>query len=416
MKTPLYILTFCVIAVASEPSKGDDNLAALSDLALQPPQVTAEFDPDTVKSARGAQGVPAIERAANGRLWASWYAGPSPRGVESSKSYVVLATSGDDGVTWTEQLLVRARRFVHTYDPCLWIDPRGRLWFFWAQSAGVQDGRMGVWAIVSEIPGADKPEWSEPRRIANGVMLNKPTALKNGDWLLCIGLWRDNTNVPNVSFDPDELAPYTVEMLTHDLGEERGSNVFRSTDEGASFERIGQVRIPGTRVDEHMIVERHDGSLWMLLRNTGGIAQSVSTDGGQTWKEGSIYLEGRTFANKRFFVRRLQSGALLMVRNNAPDGKRSHLSAFLSGDGGVTWSDGFLLDERESSYPDGVQAGEGTIYIIYDHQRYTLNRQGEEGVGSVQLAVFREDDIRAGKPVTDEARLKVDVTKLKSKN
>jgi hypothetical protein len=117
------------------------NSAALPDLALQPPRVTAEFDPDTVKSTRGAQGVPAIERAANGRLWAAWYAGPSPRGVESSRSYVVLATSGDDGVTWSEQLLVRARRFVHTYDPCLWIDPQRRLWFFWAQSAGVQDAR-----------------------------------------------------------------------------------------------------------------------------------------------------------------------------------------------------------------------------------------------------------------------------------
>jgi hypothetical protein len=387
--------------------------AALPDLALQPPRVTAEFDPDTVKSARGAQGVPAIERVANGRLWAAWYAGPSPRGVESSKSYVVLATSGDDGVTWSEQLLVRAPRFVHTYDPCLWIDPRGRLWFFWAQSAGVQDGRMGVWAIVTENPGAAEPKWTEPRRIANGVMLNKPTALKNGDWLLCIGLWRDNTNVPNVHFDPDDLAPYTVKMLTHDLGEERGSNVYRSTDEGASFERIGQVRIPGTRVDEHMIVERRDGSLWMLLRNTGGMAQSVSTDGGRIWKEGSIYLEDRTVANKRFFVRRLRSGALLMVWNNAPDGKRSHLSAFLSDDDGATWSDGFLLDERESSYPDGVQAGDGTIYIIYDHQRYTLNRHGEEGVGSVQMAVFREGDIRAGKPVSDEARLKINVTRLR---
>ena len=333
--------------------------------------------------------------------------------MESSKSYVVLATSGDDGVTWSEQLLVRASRFVHTYDPCLWIDPRGRLWFFWAQSAGVQDGRMGVWAIVTEDPGVDKPVWTAPRRIANGVMLNKPTALKNGDWLLCIGLWRDNTNVPNVSFDPDDLAPYTVEMLTHDLGEERGSNVYRSTDEGASFERIGQVRIPGTRVDEHMIVERHDGCLWLLLRNTGGMAQGVSTDGGRTWKEGSIYLEGRTFANKRFFVRRLRSGALLMVRNNAPDGKRSHLSAFLSDDDGATWSDGFLLDERESSYPDGVQAEDGTIYIIYDHQRYTLSRQGEEGVGSVQMAMFREDDIRAGKPVSDEVRLKINVTRLR---
>ncbi|MFT4692851.1 MAG: hypothetical protein ACI9OD_005091 [Limisphaerales bacterium] len=397
----------CAVALLAQAS------AELPDLALQPPRVTAEFDPDTVKSARGAQGVPAIERAANGRLWASWYAGPSPRGVESSKSYVVLATSGDDGVTWSEQLLVRAPRFVHTYDPCLWIDPRGRLWFFWAQSAGVQDGRMGVWAIVTEDPGAEKPEWTEPRRIANGVMLNKPTALKNGDWLLCIGLWRDNTNVPNVSFDPDDLAPYTVEMLTHDLGEERGSNVYRSTDEGASFERIGQVRIPGTRVDEHMIVERRDDSLWMLLRNTGGMAQSVSTDAGRTWEEGTMYLEGRTVANKRFFVRRLRSGALLMVRNNAPDGKRSHLSAFLSDDDGATWGSGILLDERESSYPDGVQAEDGTIYIIYDHQRSTLNRHGEEGVGSVQLAVFREDDIRAGKPVSDGARLKADVTRLR---
>ena len=107
MKTPLSILTFCVITLACEFSKGDDNLATLPDLALQAPRVTAEFDPDTVKSARGAQGVPAIERAANGRLWAAWYAGPSPRGVESSRSYVVLSTSRDDGKTWTEKLLVR---------------------------------------------------------------------------------------------------------------------------------------------------------------------------------------------------------------------------------------------------------------------------------------------------------------------
>jgi hypothetical protein len=32
----------------------------------------------------------------------------------------------------------------------------------------------------------------------------------------------------------------------------------------------------------------------------------------------------------------------------------------------------------------------------------TLNRAGRWGVGSVQLAVFGEEDVRAGKPVTDE--------------
>jgi hypothetical protein len=71
------------------------------------------------------------------------------------------------------------------------------------------------------------------------------------------------------------------ESSLHDLGEERGSNVYRSSDEGKTLKRIGQVRIPGTRVDEHMIVQRGDGSLLMLLRNTGGIARSVSGDGGE---------------------------------------------------------------------------------------------------------------------------------------
>jgi hypothetical protein len=410
------VLTLTVLSVTAPADERipPRDAAELPDLALLPAAVLAEIGPTNAKGARGAQGVPAIERTAKGRLWAAWYAGRSPRGVESSSSYCVLATSGDDGRTWTETLVIQPRRFVHTYDPCLWIDPSRRLWFFWAQSAGVQDGRMGVWAMVTEDADVEAPQWSAPRRIANGVMLNKPTVLANGDWLLPVGLWRDNTNVPNVTFDPDELAPYTVEMLVHDLGEERGSNVYRSADRGRTFERIGQVRVPGTRVDEHMLVERRDGSLWMLLRNTRGIAESVSKDGGRTWSAGTIRMPGRTFANKRFFVRRLRSGALLLVRNDSRDGERSHLTAFVSDDDGATWQGGLTLDARESSYPDGVQADDGRIYVVYDHQRYTRNRAGDPGVGSVQMAVFREEDARAGKPVSDAVRLQRDVTRLRS--
>ena len=146
----------------------------LPDLSLQPAQILTEFGPDHVKSSRGAQGVPAIERAADGRLWAAWYAGRSKRGVESPSSYVVLATSGDDGAHWKEKLVLQAPRLCHTYDPCLWVDPAGKLWFFWAQSAGLQDGRMGVWAMTTQEANLESPNWSEPRRISNGVMLNKP--------------------------------------------------------------------------------------------------------------------------------------------------------------------------------------------------------------------------------------------------
>jgi hypothetical protein len=104
-----------------------------------------------------------------------------------------------------------------------------------------------------------------------------------------------------------------------------------------------------------------------------------------------------------------------MVRNDPPMGQRSHMTAFVSDDDGITWKGGLVLDERESSYPDGVQTADGTLYIIYDHQRYTLNRNGQQGVGAVQMAVFREADVRAGKPTTDKVRLRSVITQLRER-
>lgn len=408
---PLLFFALGVYATA-----GDVGAASpLPDPALQPPRIVSSPGEEFSKSNRGAQGVASIERAPGGRLWAAWYTGTARAGVESSRSYCVLATSANDGHTWTDVMLaIQTPWPVHTYDPCLWIDPQKRLWYFWAQSAAMQDGRMGVWAIVTDEPDAEIPNWSKPRRIANGIMLNKPTVLNNGHWLLPVGTWPDH-DLPTISGSDEALKPYTRAMLSHDLGKERATNVFRSTDQGKTFELFGQARVPNTRHDEHMIVERRDGSLWMLLRNTRGIAQAISNDGGRTWTEGELFMAGGKVAGKRFFLRRLQSGAILLVRNDAPTGAaRTHMTAFLSDDEGHTWTDGMLLDDRESSYPDGVQVPDGTIYIIYDHQRYTLNRRtGKEGIGGVMMATFREEDLRAGNPVTDKARLKVVISQLR---
>ena len=50
--------------------------------------------------------------------------------------------------------------------------------------------------------------------------------------------------------------------------------------------------------------------------------------------------------------------------------RREKLVAFVSDDEGQTWQGGLMLDEREKvTYPDGVQADDGTIYIIYDYNR-----------------------------------------------
>lgn len=61
-----------------------------------------------------------------------WYSGGTNEGPEN---YVVLVTSSDDGETWSPiQLVIDPAGYVRACDPNLWVDPRGRLWLFYAQS------------------------------------------------------------------------------------------------------------------------------------------------------------------------------------------------------------------------------------------------------------------------------------------
>ena len=391
--------------------------SGLSDPSLQPARLVRPPEAEAAAAARGSQGVPGLERAPSGRLWAAWYAANDPREFEIPANFVVVVTREKDGGAWSgPRLVVQPPVLCRVFDPCLWLDPQGRLWLFWAQSAGFQDGRNGVWAVVTENPDAAQPAWSTPRRIGHGIMMNKPTVRRGGDWLLPIGHWRDNDSMPNLKTSAADLAPYTREMLVHDLGEERGSNVIISRDQGRTFTFLGQARVPPTRTDEHMLVERKDGRLWMLVRTTFGIGQSFSDDSGRTWSAGTTYLDRDTAVpSARFFIRRLQSGALLMVRH---DGRvtrtRSHLAAFISDDDGATWIGGLMLDERQRvTYPDGAQAPDGTIHVIYDFERRTLNTDGTTGAGAILLATFREEDVRAGRPVSDQVRLRTVINQIR---
>jgi predicted neuraminidase len=137
----------------------------------------------------------------------------------------------------------------------------------------------------------------------------------------------------------------------------------------------------------------------MLVRTRDGIGSSMSTDQGRNWS--APQPSGIQHPSTRFFVRRLRSGKLLLVKNCPPNGKdRSHLTVFLSQDDGREWGGGLLLDDRMNvSYPDGVEAPEGKIYVVYDHERFT-DRE-------ILMATFTEDDIRAGKCISSASRLNI---------
>ena len=336
--------------------------------------------PEYADNLRMHQGIPSIERApTNGRLWATWYGGGS---FEDMHSYVMLATSGDDGKTWSPIKLVidpDGCGPLRAFDPCLWHDPQGRMWLFWAQKDAFG---MNNIAMFTENSGDENPVWSKPRHIGAGVMINKPTVLRNGDWLLPACVWRDD----------------------------RSSRIYCSRDKGKSFDLLGTTTIPRKEDrtgEEGMIIERKDGSLWMLARTTYGMGESFSKDGGKTWTD--IAKCSIPHAQARFFIRRLKSGMILLVRHNAPDiAQRSHLSAFLSEDDGHTWSKGLMIDERGGvSYPDGVEGPDGQIHLIYDYMR-TNN-------GQILMAVFSEKDVGKG-DFSPEARQRIIVNQAGGEN
>jgi hypothetical protein len=151
-----------------------------------------------------------------------------------------------------------------------------------------------------------------------------------------------------------------------------------------------------------MIVERKDGALWMLARTGFGIGESVSQDGGRSWSP-IERPDGISHTASRFFFRKLSSGNIMLVKHGAINERthRERLTAYISTDDGATWEGGMMIDERHPvSYPDGTQAPDGHIYLVYDHGRYPGTAR------EIMMAVFTERDVLAGKP-SEDARIKV---------
>ncbi len=330
--------------------------------------IVEKYSPES----RGFTGISSLAVSPKGRMWAVWYAGITPS--EDANNYVVVSTSGDGGENWKEVLVIDpdGPGPVRAFDPEIWLAPNGQLWIFWAQAVEHKGTVAGVWSLTINNPDNTDLDYSEPRRLTNGVMMCKPLVLSTGEWVLPASTWR----------------------LT-----DKSAKAIVSTDEGLTWKERGAVNVPKKfrSYDEHMIVEKKNGDLWMLARTNYGIGESFSSDRGHTW---SPFVHSKIqHPSARFFIRRLNSGNLLMVKHGPIDMKtgRSHLMAFISKDDGYSWSDGLLLDEKPGvSYPDGQQTNDGTIYITYDYNR-TKDQK-------ILVTSFTEDDILSG---TDSKILEV---------
>lgn len=346
---------------------------------------------------------PGIARTPKGRLFACLFSGGENE--PQVENYVIFSYSDDDGETWIDPFMVVCHPDEHTrvFDPSLQVDPLGRLWLNWNQQYPMPDGRdfpYGWWRIRVDNPDAPIEQVKAqinaqtPQRITGGIRINKFIVLDNGEWMQPMAL---------------SGGPYIKYMV--------------SSDQGDTWEMRGTVQKNTIGVYEPTVVQKKDGTLWSLIRlgvaqsalgPAGGVGQSFSSDGGESWSTVEEALPRPLIgASARLYFGRLKSGALLFITNDSETIRRVNLTAYLSYDDGETWPYSLVLDDRVGvggsiidgpSYPDCVQADDGRIYAVWDFGRYDEKE--------MRMSVFTEEDVKAGRMVSAEARDKVVVSKL----
>ena len=338
------------------------------------------------------QGIPGIAKTPKGRTFISFYSGNTK---ETYGNFVGVIVS-DNEKDYSEPVAVAYKEGNYRcYDPVLWLDPLNRLWFIWNVMPGEE-----VMAAICNDPDADCLVWSKEFYVGRGVMMNKPVVLSTGEWLFPIAIWKTDiyNNFRRQALTADDVA---------------ASYVYKTSDHGKTFVRLGGADVPNRDFDEHIVYEMNNGVLRMLVRLKSGIGESYSYDRGKQWSKGhKTDLKG---PSSRFFIGRLRSGRVLLINHYHFD-KRNNLTALLSEDDGMTFPYSLLLDERDSvSYPDAVECEDGTIHIVYDRERGGYMSSLEEAYASAReilTACITEEDIICGELKSPKGYLKRVACKL----
>ena len=346
---------------------GDKDASAMAEFIYNPA--------DSRLKDRKFEQVPAVGATADGKqVFVAWYSGGAAPGPGN---YVTVSVSQDLGKSWlNDQLAIYPRdKAYRLFDPTIWRDNKGKINLFYgsAKNSLIWDGFGGVNAIEIKWDG-NRISNSQPIRISDGVMSNKPVYLSS-----------INKSLFPVYIDKPILGTKSEKSFP-----QHGVFIYSKTNNNLSLSAYASIQIDEElRIhDEPQLVEISEmGEYLVMLRTTKGIYYTKSSDFGKTWAKIQPFTASGPTTSSRFYLGKLSSGNLLLVSNNSTT--RNKMSAFLSKDGGKTWPHKLVLDERENvSYPDADQTSDGTIHVVFDRER--------TGAKDILYCRFTENDILNG--------------------
>lgn len=362
-----------------------------------PPVPTDPFvvSTDTARyGKRVSQQIPAIARVGP-RWFCIWYGvnkGEPGISGEGTGCYNILALSDDGCRTWREAAYFVPNPTVaaqSVIDPRLAATPEGPLLILIPVSG--QKGRTrSVWTIVLENPlSRNVPFAFGPPACVDFGFVGSP-ALIGGKVHFTAN---QNTAGPPPWPEGAGMKLYRVSGIAD--GRIRADRVsllpFAAAD--GSLNSCFEVSL----------AETGPGQILACFRTTGPQYLTRSRDGGATWDTPAPFTEHPNAANAKADLARSPSGRLVLAFNRMA-ASRDHMCVALSSDGGRTWPQHYVFDDRKgpgTSYPNvafGADAQgnyDGNIHVAYDHGR---GRRPPEFTKEILVAVISEESVAAGHP------------------
>ena len=368
-----------------------------------------------------------IVECPNGDLIACWYQGSGERRADD---VVLLGARRKRGENkWSEPFLMADAPGFPDTNPCLLIDPRGKLWLIWQTiianewhtalarykiSSNYESAGAPVWESSDDLilkPGPEFTEMVAKQCDLDERQVEKLPAEQRGKSLAYLKKRREHaadkyfnrmgwmTRVHPLVIDGRRLiVPLYSDGFDFSI-------MAISEDWGATWSASQPLVSQGGV--QPSVARRKDGTLVALMRDNGPppkrILRSTSTDGGQSWSpvvDTEILNPGAGVE-----VIALASGRWLLINNDTEKG-RHRLSVSLSEDEGETWKWNRPLEADEpgpeattASYPSIVQSNEGLIHATYTYTLKGKNAPEPKGDGKrevecIKHAVFNEEWIR----------------------
>lgn len=316
--------------------------------------------------------IPALIQAQDGTLLAFCEGRRNSRS-DTGAIDLVMKRSSDRGKTWSDQVVVWKDKDNTCGNPCPVVDETtGRIHLLMTHNLGEDHesdiklkkskGTRTVWVCHSDDHGKT---WTDPVEITDTT--------KNPDW----GWYATGPGVGiQLKHGPHEgrlVIPcdhsYSIDPAVDKRGYGFGSHIIYSDDHGKSWQLGGTIH---PNMNECQIVEIGDQGHMVIdmrsYRGQGCRAQSVSTDGGQTWSEITDARELVSPVCQASLIRyqwpTTDEPGILVFSSPRDPSKRRNLTVLASFDDNKTWPWKKTFYPSHTAYSCLAPAGAGQVACL----------------------------------------------------